>query len=142
MKLFFVTPPSHTHSHKTFSTHNRTMPQDAPEADDTVSRAADQLLLVRAQAHRPDSVLVRVVSAETQKKICAIVLESTPHSSLTVCCQFLWGFGGLGFGFCLELRRSSNLVSGILMKGERSTKTPPLKCKLSSPLPPSLLSPR
>ena len=72
------------------------MPQDAPEADDTVSRAADQLLLVRAQTHRPHSVLVRVVSAETQNHLRDCVRDHTAlklDGLLLVFVGFRWEFG-------------------------------------------------
>ena len=61
---------------------------------------------------------MRVVSAETQKEDLRDRVREYTALKLDSLLSCLWGVLGLGFGFCLELRRSSNLVSGILMKGE------------------------
>ena len=137
MKLFFVTPPSHTHTATKHSQHNTEQCHKTHQRQMTPS--AEPLTSCCSSARRPIAHTLSSCASylRRHKIICVIVSESTPHSSLTVCCRVsvgLRGLRGLGFGFRLELRRSSNLVSGILMKGERSTKTPPLKCKLSSPL--------
>ena len=84
------------------------MPQDAPEADDTVSRAADQLLLVRTQAHRPHSVLVRVVSAETQNHLRDRVREYTAlkPDSLRIVSVGSFGIRDLGFVWSSDVRQT------------------------------------
>ena len=140
MKLFFVTPPSHTHTATKHSQHNTEQCHKTHQRQMTPS--AEPLTSCCSSARKPIAHTLSSCASYLQrhKRIFARSCQRE-HSSLTVCCRVCGAARGLGFGFCLELRRSSNLVSGILMKGERSTKTPPLKCKLSSPLPPSLCPP-
>ena len=84
------------------------MPQDAPEADNTVSRAADQLLLVRAQTHRPYSVLVRVVSAETQIHLRDRVRQYTALKLDSLLLAFVVSLGvwDLGFVWSSDVRQT------------------------------------
>ena len=110
MKLFFVTPPKpYTQPQNILNTTTQQCREDAPEADDTVSRAADQLLLVRAQTHRPYSVLVRVVSTEeTQSHLRDRVREYTALKldSLLLCvCGEFWVWD-LGFVWSSDVRQT------------------------------------
>ena len=84
------------------------MPQDAPEADDTVGRAADQLLLVRTQTHRPHSVLVRVVSTETQSHLRDRVRDRkyTELDSLRIVSVGSFGIWDLGFVWSSDVRQT------------------------------------